>query len=291
MGRFRRIEVVANVASGSVGPTAPEEIGKILADHGLDARVCAPSPEGLLQCLRDAVRADPDLLIVLAGDGTARAAAELCGPDGPLLAPLAGGTMNMLPHAIYGQRPWREALPLMLEFGEPQMLGGGEVEGHSFLVAAILGSPALWAPAREAVRRGRLRQAITDAREAVRRAFSGNLRYVTPGLERRKAEALTFMCPLVSRGMERDAQLLEVAALDVSGALEAFRLGLHALVGDWRDDPAVEITHADHTRVWATRRIPALLDGESVSLKPMTDIRFKPDMVRVLALPEAHHPQ
>lgn len=290
MGRFRRIEVVANVASGSVGPTAPDEVARILADHGLQARVCAPDPEDLHACLRDAMRTDPDLLIVLAGDGTARAAAELCGPDGPLLAPLAGGTMNMLPHAIYGQRPWREALPLMLEFGEPQMLGGGEVEGQRFLVAAILGSPALWAPAREAARHGRVGQALGRAREAVRRAFSGRLRYVTPGYERRKAEALTFMCPLVSRGMDSDAQALEVAALDVSGALEAFRLGLHALVGDWRDDPAVEITHAERTRVWAAKRIPALLDGESVTLKPMTDVRYVSDMVRVFGLPKARHP-
>lgn len=277
---------MANIASGSVGPHAPAEVGKILADHGLEARICAPEPSGLIDCLRDAVAADPDLLIVLAGDGTARTAAELCGPDGPLLAPLAGGTMNMLPHAIYGVRPWREALPLMLESGEPQMLGGGEVEGHKFLVAAILGSPALWAPAREAARHGRLNQAIDQARKAFGRAFSGRLRYVTAEAGRNKAEALTFMCPLVSKGLDSQADLLEVAALDVSGAAEAFRLGLNALIGDWRDDPAVRVSHAEITRVWAARKIPALLDGESVTLRSLTEVRYVKEMVRVLGLPD-----
>ena len=27
-----------------------------------------------------------------------------------MLAPLPGGTMNMLPHAIYGAQPWEDAL-------------------------------------------------------------------------------------------------------------------------------------------------------------------------------------
>jgi diacylglycerol kinase family enzyme len=287
VSRIRRIEVVANIASGSVGPHAPAEVGKILADHGLQARICAPEPDGLAACLRDAVAADPDLLIILAGDGTARTAAELCGPEGPLLAPLAGGTMNMLPHAVYGVRSWREALPLMLDSGEEQMLGGGEVEGHSFLVAAILGSPALWAPAREAARAGRIGQAADKARQAFQRAFSGRLRYTTAGSGREKAEALTFMCPLVSRGLASDAAVLEVAALDVAGAVDAFRLGLHALVGDWRDDPAVRVSHGATTRVWAARKIPALLDGESVTLRSLTEVRYVPKMVRVLGLPDA----
>lgn len=278
---------MANIASGGVGAHAPAEVGKILADHGLEARICAPEPSGLIDCMRDAVAADPDLLIVLAGDGTARAAAELCGPEGPLLAPLAGGTMNMLPHAIYGARPWREALSLMLESGEPQMLGGGEVEGHKFLVAAILGSPALWAPAREAARHGRIGQAVEQARKAFSRAFSGRLRYMTSEAGRNKAEALTFMCPLVSRGLDAHADLLEVAALDPSGAVEAFRLGLNALVGDWRDDPAVQVAHAETTRVWASRRIPALLDGESVTLRSLAEVRYVKSMVRVLGLPDA----
>ncbi|HEV7384754.1 MAG TPA: diacylglycerol kinase family protein, partial [Phenylobacterium sp.] len=144
MAGVRAVEVVANVASGSVGKTAPAEIEKILSDYGLSPHVWTPEPEDLVSCLKAAVDANPDLLIVLAGDGTARAAAELAGPDGPIIVPLPGGTMNMLPHAIYGPRPWQTALTIALEQGYEQSIGGGMVDGHSFLVAAILGSPALW---------------------------------------------------------------------------------------------------------------------------------------------------
>src|SRR3954452_2880383 len=86
--KLQRIEVVVNCASGSVGMSAPGEIGRMLSEHGLSANVRSPEPGELLQNLRAAVDAGPDLVIVLAGDGTARAAAELAGPDGPMIAPL-----------------------------------------------------------------------------------------------------------------------------------------------------------------------------------------------------------
>jgi diacylglycerol kinase family enzyme len=191
--------VIANVASGSVGEDAPQEVGKIFADFGVDANVCAPETKDLADCLKDCIDRAPDLLVVLAGDGTARAAAELAGPDGPMIAPLPGGTMNMLPHAVYGPRSWQDALTIALAQGEERTIGGGEVEGHRFLVAAILGSPALWAPAREAARFGEITLAMRRAQRAFRRAFSGRLRYILDDGPREKAEALVFMCPIASR--------------------------------------------------------------------------------------------
>jgi len=137
--RLRKVEVVANVASGGVGPDAPDQLAEILAEYGVKARICTPEIKELSQCLATSLAAEPDLLIILAGDGTARAAAELAGPKGPLIAPLPGGTMNMLPHAVYGVRPWPEALRLALDAGEERLVGGGRVEGHRFLCGAILG--------------------------------------------------------------------------------------------------------------------------------------------------------
>jgi diacylglycerol kinase family enzyme len=286
VGRINRVEVVANLASGGVSKDAPEEIEKIFADHGLHAHVCAPETHDLTNCLRAAVDAGPDLLVVLAGDGTAREAAELCGPEGPLLAPLPGGTMNMLPKALYGSRSWQDALTVALAQGEERRLGAGEVEGHQFLVSAVLGSPALWAPAREAARYGEPMLALVRARRALRRAFSGRLRYTLDNGPRDKAEALVFTCPYISAVLPNEAPALEAAALDLKGAGDAFRLGFHALVGDWRDDPAVESKPCRSGRVWAARGIPAMLDGELVRLGSQVVIEYRPDAVRVLALPE-----
>ncbi|MDB5428285.1 MAG: hypothetical protein JWR43_2260 [Phenylobacterium sp.] len=277
---------MANIASGSVGPTAPAEIEKILRDYGLSPNVRAPQPEDLETCLRAAVNAAPDLLIVLAGDGTARAAAELCGPDGPVIAPLPGGTMNLLPHAIYGPRPWQTALSIALEQGFERPIGGGDVEGHSFLVSAIFGSPALWAPAREAARFGKLKLAWLRARRAMRRAFSGRLRYILDNGPREKAEALIFMCPLTSRVLNNDADALEAAALDVKDVADAFRLGFRALTGDWRDAPGVEVAPCKVARVWSAHGIPAMLDGEPVRLRTLAEVRYNPKIARILAIPK-----
>jgi diacylglycerol kinase family enzyme len=282
---LRKVQLIANCASGSVGPHAPEEARKILAEFGVEAVVHAPQPEDLEACLQEAIAAGPDLLAVLAGDGTARTAVELCGPDGPLVAPLPGGTMNMLPYAIYGQVPWQQALRTCLEAGEPRVIGGGEVEGRLFLVAAILGAPALWAPAREAARRGDLRNALRRGHLAWRRAFSGRLRYALDGGERGKAEALSFICPLTSRALDSGAQYLEADVLTPSGASEAFRLAFNAMMGDWRRDPAVQAVACRHAHIWASGGMPAVLDGEPVRLRTKVEVRWRPGVARILGPP------
>ena len=286
MSKIHRVEVVANLASGSVAKDAPEEIEKILADHGLRAHVCAPETQDLTNCLRAAVDAGPDLLVTLAGDGTARTAAELCGPHGPVLAPLAGGTMNMLPHAIYGDRSWQDALRLALSEGRERMIGGGEVDGQPFLVAALIGAPALWGAAREAARYHEPILAIARARHALGRAFTGRLRYAFDDGPSGKAEAVHFFCPQISSILPDEAPVLEAAALDVRGAADAFRLGVNALVRDWRDDPAVEVQPCRKARVWASGGIPALLDGELVKLRNSAVVAYRPAVVRMLTLPK-----
>ena len=285
--RFQKVEVIANIASGSVGAAATEEIAQILAEAGIAANVSSPTPGELIRALRRSIGSSPDLLIILAGDGTARAAAELCGPDGPMIAPLPGGTMNMLPHMIYGQKTWQDALREALEHGEERVLGGGEIGDHRFLVAAILGSPALWAPAREAARAGQLREAVERSRRAMQRAFTGRLRYRLNNGAPSKAEALVLMCPLASRALPSEAPALEAAALDVRNGGDVVRLGLNALVRDWRADRSVETKACQVAQVWAARAIPALLDGESVQLGPRAEVRFRPAVVRVLGLPSS----
>lgn len=282
---IRRIELVANVASGSVGPHAPEEARALLAELGVTGNVQASDGSDIEACLRRAVDAAPDLVAVLAGDGTARSAVELCGPDGPLVAPLPGGTMNMLPYAIYGRVPWRDALIDALQRGEVREIGGGLVEGRTFLVAAILGAPALWAPAREAVRRGDLRGAWRRGYLAWRRAFSGRLRYTIDAGPRAKAEALSFICPLASKALSNEARVLEADVLNMADAAEAFRLAFNAMTGDWRRDPAVQSMPCRQARIWGSGGLPAVLDGEPVRLASTVQVEWRSRVARLLAPP------
>lgn len=278
----RKVEVIANPLSGSVGPNACEEAAALLEAWDLEVNVQRCEPGKLPQIIASALAAKPDLIIVIAGDGTARAVAEAAGPDGPLVAPLPGGTMNMLPFAIYGQTTWTEALEAILADGVEKSISGGTVEKHSFYVAAILGSPALWARAREAARHGKIWLAFQRARRAAQRAFSGRLRFTLDGSHRNKAEALTFMCPLVSKALDNDADGLEAAALDPTGALDVFRLAVAAAAGQWRADPAVNVTLVRQALTWAGGPIPAILDGESVRLGRTAMVRFQPNAFRAL---------
>ena len=288
IAKVRKIELIVNTAAGGVGPDASHQAQALMAEFGLKVRLRATPGSTLMAELRAAVDAAPDLLVVLAGDGTARAAAEMCGPDGPLVAPLPGGTMNMLPHAIYGEVPWQEALRTVLTAGETRTIGGGLIEDRTFLVAAILGAPALWAPAREAVRHGQLTLALRRARRAWRRAFSGRLRYALDLGARGKTEALAFLCPLASSALDNDAQMLEADILDPADAAEAFRLAFNALMGDWRRDPSVLATPCRRAKVWASGRIPAALDGEPVLLKSITEVVWRPAVARLLCPPSRH---
>lgn len=279
---IRKVEVIANPLSGSVGPNACEEATALLEAWDLEVNVQRCEAGKLSEIIANALAAKPDLIIVIAGDGTARAVAEAAGPSGPLVAPLPGGTMNMLPFAIYGQTTWPEALEAILTSGVEKRISGGTVEKHSFYVAAILGSPALWARAREAARHGKVWLAFQRARRAADQAFSGRLRFTLDGAARQKSEALTFMCPLVSKALDNDANGLEAAALDPTGALDVFRLAVAAAAGQWRAAPSVQVTLAKQAYAWAGGPIPAILDGESVRLGRTAVIRFKPNAFRAL---------
>lgn len=274
--------LLVNPLSGGVGADAVADAEAILADYGCDSRVVPLEAGRIGEQIEDALAAQPDLIIVLAGDGTARSVAASAGPDGPLIAPLPGGTMNMLPRALYGTTDWKAALKLCLSEGVAQTVAGGEVEGNAFYCAAILGAPALWAPAREAMREGKLGLAWAHGRRALKRAFSGRIRFQLDGGPRRKAEALVLISPMISRAMTAPTGL-EAAIMDPADAMEAFRLAATAVFSEWRTDASVTTQPTRAVQVTARSRIPALVDGEMVMLPSGARVRFLPEAFRALA--------
>lgn len=283
---LKTIIMLVNPLSGGVGANAVQEAEAILSAYACDASVVALEGGQFDQQIKAALDARPDVLFVLAGDGTAGTIASRAGPDGPLVAPLPGGTMNMLPKALYGTGDWKAALKVALEEGAPQAVAGGEVIDddvtQAFFCAAILGSPALWAPAREAMRTGKLKLAFMYARRAFRRAFSGRLRFTLDNQPERRAEALVLISPMISRAMEENTGL-EAAAMNPADALQAFRLAAHAVLDDWRQDPAVTTRATRRIAVRARSRIPAVVDGEPMLLRHHARVRFVPKAFMALA--------
>ena len=281
-----RVIMLVNPLSGGVGPNAADEAAAILADYACETAVVALEGGQFDAQIQQALDARPDVLFVLAGDGTAGTIASRAGPDGPLVAPLPGGTMNMLPKALYGTADWKLALRRALEEGAPQRVAGGEVTDgqfrQAFYCAAILGSPALWAPAREAVREGKFGLAWAYGRRALKRAFSGRLRFSLDGRPDRRAEALVLISPMISKAMDEHTGL-EAASMNPSDALQAFRLAAHAVFDDWRQDPAVTTKAIQQATVRARSRIPAVIDGEPALLRHEAKVRFIRTAFRALA--------
>lgn len=284
---IRKIVVLVNPLSGSVGPHAAGEVRTILEDYDCASEVVSLQGGTIDAQIDEALASEPDVLFVLAGDGTARAVASRAGPKGPLVAPLPGGTMNMLPKALYGTADWKLALRRALEEGAPQCVSGGMVQGEAFYCAAILGSPALWAPAREAMRTGKMSLAWAYGRRALRRAFSGRLRFSLDGDDRKKTEALVLISPMISRALDEPIGL-EAAAMDPSDTGQAFRLAATALFSNWRQDASVTTKPARRIQVWARSKIPAVIDGEPTTLPHEATITFIPKAFQALApLPPA----
>lgn len=279
---MKRVTILVNPLSGGVGPQAADEAEAILSLYDFEATVITLEGAKIPDQIAAALEAKPDVLFVLAGDGTARSVATRAGAKGPLIAPLPGGTMNMLPKALYGTGDWKLALRRALEEGAPQVVSGGVVEGEAFYCAAILGSPALWAPAREAMRTGKLKLAWIYGRRALKRAFTGRIRFSLDGAALRRAEALVLISPLISKAMVK-CDGLEAAAMNPSDAAQAFRLAAHALFDDWRHDPNVTTMPARWITVSARSKIPAVIDGEPMLLGRDASVTFLPRAFMALA--------
>jgi diacylglycerol kinase family enzyme len=286
-----RLTALLNTASGSFTPAAPKEVQAIFEAAGLaQVNVVCVSPAGLESALDEAV-AGCDVLAVLGGDGTIRSAAEKSGRANTILIPLPGGTMNMLPRALYGARDWREALSATLADPELHCISGGRAGDHAFYVAALVGAPTLWADAREAVRHGHLLEAMRRASTALRRGMSEPLDYVFDGRTTGSAEAVAVMCPLVSKVLAEDEPSLEAAAIDTRTMAELLRLGLNTLLNDWRADPAVVRMLVRRVTVTGHGRVPVILDGERVKLGRRVEIEFTATAFRSLVPARSGEPE
>ncbi|HWE47528.1 MAG TPA: diacylglycerol kinase family protein [Caulobacteraceae bacterium] len=254
----------------------------MLAGFGLDHEVSELAPGRFEQTVRTAVEARPDLIVVLGGDGTARLVAETCGPQGPLLAPLSGGTMNKLGRVIYGSQPWPDALTDALLNGAPRWTPGGEIDGRAFYCRAVLGAPALLAQAREAVREHRFGRATRRAVAASRKARHTRLGYDIGG-ERGRALSVGLICPTVSRALDENEGALEAAIIDLPSAKAGVSMALNTLTGEWRDDPHVQVRPCETARIWSTEPIQVMLDGEFFELGRDVQAHFNPHAFRALS--------
>ena len=222
------------------------------------------------------------MLVVRGGDRTIHTAAEACAGTDTYLLPLPGGTLNMLPRALYGDVSWQDALRITLADPLTKALSGGRTGDELFFVAAIVGAAGLWMEARESIRERNIIDAVEKSVVAFQTMFDTQIRYSISSATGDEAEVLAVTCPLVSEEMSDSEQALEVAAIDVENAAELPGLATAAAFGKWRDDESVTLTKTRQMTVQSNGDIPLFLDGEKMKLGKIAEITFAPKAVNVI---------
>lgn len=279
--RVRKALVLLNEKAGSVGPKAGAQLIEILNASGVEQFTIVDATKMSSRHLQRASQFDA--IIVLGGDGTARYAADRAPRNGPPLILLPGGTLNILPKALYGELAWPDAIKAVLERGVERRLPVGRANGESFYVAGLFGPTTLLALARESVREGKPLKALQRLRHALNRSFTRSIRARTGTGKMRKAEGIGVLLPSFSGGIESDH--LEWVRLDAKHLLDLARVSLRAITAGWRNDSTVEISNCKTGDIYASGIIPATLDGEPRTFLSYVRITFNQHGPKVLALP------
>jgi diacylglycerol kinase family enzyme len=278
-----RVGVIINTSSGGCDSESEEKMLATLKDAGVvEPRIWCGGADKMELSFAEAAREKLEVFIVLGGNGTIRTAAEACAGGGRYLIPLPGGTMNMLPQALYGDVSWQDALKNTLVAPSVKVLSGGRVADKQFFVAAVVGAPALWAEARESIREGNIVDAVEKGNVAFQNMFETKVQYLISGEIKGETEALALICPLISEEMLDSEQALEAAVIDVESAAEALGLATAAAFGKWRDNRNIVLTKTQRVGVQSTKNIPAILDGERVNLGRNAKIDFVANAVNVI---------
>jgi len=276
----RRVLVLFNEKAGSVQPGDGERLMETLTRAGV-AYTALMRAERMSRRMFLRAR-EFDAIVVLGGDGTARAAAAMAPRDGPPLVLLPGGTLNILPKALYGDLPWREALEAVLARGVEKRMPAGVANGERFFVAAMFGAPTVLARVREAAREGQFVTAVGRMGSYFRRAFTRGLRARAEQEKFRKAEAVGALLPSFGGGLEGES--LEWVHLKANHFVDLARVSVRALGEGWRNDGAVEIWPANAGDIVSSGMIPSTLDGEPHNFFGRVRVSYDAKGVKVLAL-------
>ena len=278
-----KIGVIINTSSGGCDSESEQKIFSILTPAGIvEPKVWCGEAKEMERSFAEAAGHKLEVLVVLGGDGTIRTAAEVYAEKGPYLIPLPGGTMNMLPRALYGDVSWEDALKIALVAPSVKALSAGRVADKLFFVAAILGAPSLWVEPRESIREGDIIRAIEKGSVAFQEMFETKVQYLISGEVKGEAEAVSLICPLVSEEMSDSEQALEAAVIDVESVGEVIGLATAAAFGEWRDNRNVLLSKTKRVAVRSRKEIPAILDGERINLGRSAQIDFVSKAVNVI---------
>jgi diacylglycerol kinase family enzyme len=283
-----------------------EKAGALLAAGGgqqLRDRVVAaglelvPLADGPLPALvAQADASDADVIVVAGGDGSIACAAEILAGTGRLLGLIPSGTMNLLAKDLGIPVDDPEAAIALLADGTARHIDVGDIGGHVFLCAAMLGSPAR----------------IGHHREDGRRRGNGFFGWLHVGrallraLRRHRALRMTVTVDGRPYKLRTPSLTITVNALDEAtgrafgrarldgGSLFLYAVQHHSLGGLLRilfnaargrlgSDPNVRVLHGRDVTIAGTgAALRVLIDGEEHLLPTPLRARIRPGALSII---------
>lgn len=281
---YMRPTVIINDAAGSTQDISVE-ITSIFVDSGLaEPIIHLVDPENLDSSFQKVIEDGTDLLVIYGGDGTCKSGALVAREaEIPLIA-LPGGTMNMLPKALYGTDEWRTALTSALTQPKPRWQPAGNINGHIFFCGAILGDPIVMSQAREVLRDGDILKAAKQVPEIITAIAHGEqFKFEVDGeLFDKDANGLQIYCPYMTSGATL-SDAFELASVPQLSVSEVIGIGARAMAQDWRDSIHVKTAPAKNIQISGQGVFNVLLDGEAETISCPIVINLEQKGVLVLA--------
>ena len=287
-----KVSVIINPLSRSVPKGGADELEAAVLAAGHDIQQLHCSSDRLEEGVQSAASSGADAVIAWGGDGTLACALTACGASGLPVLTLPGGTMNMLPKRLYGERTWHEILDRVLAAPTTETLAAGRIGDRRFYIAALFGRLTGLAETREAVRKGELRDAAQALVEGdvldveTRLRLSWATRHGSPNASEQTISAVAAAVALRSG----PSPAFEVAAIDPGSTLELFATAIDAMIHGWKDAEPVEHDLSDSVVVHDLEgsEIPATLDGEQVSFTSPVRIELVAQAAQVLCVETGH---
>jgi len=284
LNTFKHPSVIINLSSGSTTDVS-EDMSGIFASHGYTPpQIHAVDAAGLKAAFQTVREDGTDLLVIYGGDGTCKSGAVVAIELSIPIIALPGGTMNMLPKALYGTDDWAQALEKALSNPKPRSFPAGKINDELFFCGAIIGDPTNMAEARESIRDGDILDAIKKVPDVVSAITEGNpISYTVDGKPyARSTNLLHLFCPVMVGDPETETKL-ELTSVPTFTVPDLFAAGVRSLISGWRDTEQIDVRRVKIIEIKGQGAFDILLDGEAAQVECPIKISLQQDAVKVLA--------